>query len=174
MARARGFSGGRRRPMSWVFGPLALNVAISADGKTQWTTAISSTEAEQTIVRYRGGGAFNLLTAAAAGDGFTVGLGVAVFTIQAEVAGAASVPGPLTDTDWDGWLWHQVFVVQAITATISDGVNAMAASHQFEIDSKAMRKWDGGAEVIGGVLEVIEHGTATAEFNAHGRMLIKT
>ena len=93
---------------------------------------------------------------------------------QALAAGAASIPGPIADGDNDGWFWHRFLFIQAVTATIADGVNASCASVEYEIDSKAMRKWDVGAQSIVGVIEVTELGTASMEHNANTRMLFKT
>jgi len=175
MARRTGFSGGRRRPVTWAVGPTIVQQAISATGKLLWTTSITGAgEAlERTVMRIRGGGLIHLLTATAAGDGFSFGLGIGLVSEQAQATGPGAIPGPLTDRDWDGWIWHMQGSIVAVTATISDGVNAVSVARHFDIDSKAMRKWDSDADAIVGVLEVTELGTATAEIQASTRLLLK-
>ena len=166
-----------RRPVHWVTGTQDSSAILTGTGKSLWTTPISGASgqaAEETIVRTRGGGRILLLSAGSAGDGYQVGLGICIQTDQAIAAGAASVPGPITDLDWDGWLWHGIFFVQSATATFSDGVNAAGVSVHYVIDSKAMRKWDLGAEQVIGVTEVGEFGVATMEHHAISRMLLKS
>ena len=175
MVRRRGFPARSRRPVTWGQGPIDAGATISATGKTLWSSAVSlQVEAEATIVRTRGAGQFILKTASAAGDGFAVGVGFAVVTEVAHTLGVTALPGPLTDIDWDGWLFHAVGFIQAITATLADGVNGPIASLRYVIDSKGMRKWDAGAEVLVAMIEVTELGTASMEHNGDSRVLIKT
>ncbi len=175
MARGRQFSGGRRRPVTWAIGPSSSQQLVSATGKILWTTSIvgAGEALERTIMRIRGGGLFSVHAATAAQDGYEVGLGIGLVSEQAFTAGAASIPGPLTDRDWDGWIWHSMTTCRASTATIADGVNSSPAAWRFEIDSKAMRKWDSGADALVGMLEVTELGSATAELQANTRLLLK-
>ena len=174
MAHARS-NRGQRRPVSWAVGPQDAGGTISTSGKTIWSSSISESVAdEKTIVRIRGGGRILLKTAAAAGDGFLVALGICVAESVAATLGVTALPGPLTDSDWDGWMWHKVLFCQSVTATIADGVNASSASVQYDIDSKAMRKWDQGAQLVIGMIETTELGTASMEHNASSRMLLKT
>ena len=170
---ARTFS--RKRSVSWAIGPGASDVAIAASGKSIWTISITGTGTalERTIVRIRGACHCTLKTAAALGDGFLVGLGIGLVTEQALVAGITAVPGPLTDADWDGWMWHSVTDVRAITATIADGANAVSASARVDVDTKAMRKWHEDSVAVIGVIEVVESGAASMDFNSFTRMLLK-
>ena len=174
MARGRNYPA-RKWSVAWAVGPFDVDGSTGATGKTLWSGSITSVGAalERTIVRMRGGGAFNLISATAAGDGFRVGLGIGLVTLQAQVAGAALIPGPLTDMDWDGWMWHRMFTVQMLTATFADGVNAISAAFHYEIDTKAMRKWHEDSVAIVGMTEVTELGTATMNHNANTRMLLK-
>ena len=176
MARGRhGFQArGPRRVTEWGAGPLDAGGSLSATGKTLWSSSVSLASGSGTIIRTRGAGRFLLKTAAAAGDGFLIAVGLGLFTSDALAAGVASLPGPQSDIDWDGWFWHQVAVVQSVTATIADGVNAASATFQYEVDSKAMRKWDQGAMILAGVIEVTELGTASMEHNADTRILLKS
>ncbi len=176
MAGARQFVRGARRPVTWAFGPSDASNVISSTSSQLWTVAVADPEhaEEPTIVRTRGSGVLWLQTATAIGDGFEVGIGLCLVTDQAVAAGSASIPRPITNRDWDGWLWHTVEYVNAVTATIADGANAVGALVRYEIDSKAMRKWDQGAESIVGVLEATEFGTATMRHRANTRMLLKS
>ena len=175
MARPRGFPrrSGTKRSTSWANGAAAADVAITATGKGLWTTGVVLSAAlKVTIVRTRGLANILLTSATAAGDGFHGALGLALVPTTAFVAGSAAIPGPFTEEDWDGWLWHSYFDVRAITATIADGVNAALVSQRMEIDSKAMRIFDEDMTLVG-MFEVVESGTAVAELHASTRLLVK-
>jgi len=173
VARQRGFQPrGPRRRKEWIFGPSAVNEAASATGKQFFTTGVSLVKpVDVTLARLRGQLSIYLTTASAVGAGFVGAAGIALFEATAFAAGVASVPGPETEIDWDGWIWHHVFDIRAITATIADGVNANAVMQRLEIDSKAMRKWNEDW-VLAGVVEVTEQTTAVLEFHADSRALI--
>jgi len=172
---ARTFQRARRRSVAWAHGPSAADLNLTSSTKVAWTGAIVGTAAalKRTIVRIRGGGQVILTSGTAIGDGFLIGLGIGLVTEQALTAGVASIPGPLTDIDWDGWMWHTVLDVRLVTATLSDGVNAAMASARFEVDTKAMRKWDEGAMAVVGVMEGIESGAGTVDMSCDTRMLLK-
>ena len=176
MARQRGFpirTRSPRRATAWGFGPDAVSVALSASAKTGWTNGIVlASEAKATIVRIRGDLLLTLLTADGANGGFAGAVGIGIATSNAFSAGIASLPGPITDADWPGWMWHHFINVRATTATIADGVNAGAATQRIVIDSKAMRKWDFDMTIFGAV-EVVESGVSTANLAADSRMLVK-
>ena len=176
MARPRGFLPRRttsKRQTAWGFGPDEVDGSIGASGSQLWTNGIILVaEINATIVRIRGKMRIQLLTATAAGDGFFGALGLCLVSTDAFVAGVASIPGPLNDLPWGGWIWHSFFDVRTITGTIADGVNAATASTLIDIDSKAMRKW-GVNETLVGVIEHVESGTATAELQGDTRVLVK-
>ena len=115
-----------------------------------------------------------LLTAAAAGDGFFGATGIYMMTEDAFAIGGTAALDPIDDANSDMWIWHSFWDVRAITTTISDGVNAVAASQRIVIDSKAMRKGFDPERVMVMITQVIESGTATAEMNAETRQLFKT
>ena len=168
---------GSSRPTSWALGPSSFSSAITSSVNTLWTGQIvggATGTGDNTIIRTRGRIRALLLTSAAAGDGFAYGLGIALVENTALAAGAGSLPGPVTEADWDGWLWHSYGQVQSTTATIADGVNASSASMVHEIDSKAMRKWDVNAMTLVGLIETVELGTAGMELVGHCRVLLKS
>ena len=174
MGRQGGFQSRSRtrRLTDWGFGVDAGGLGLTATAKTLWTTALAIST-PFTIVRLRGYAHISLLTASSAADGFAGAIGIALVNSDAFTAGVASIPGPLTDANWDGWFYHQFFDIRTVTGTIGDGVNAGAASQRIEIDSKAMRKWD-PSETMVGVIDVTESGVATGELNANTRLLLKT
>ena len=176
MAHPRGFRGrstGSRRKTSWGVGPQEVDGSASASAADLWSSGvILATEDEVTIVRIRGVIRAILGAAGAIGDGFFGAFGIGIATTAAFTAGVTSVPTPLTEEDWDGWMWHSYFDIRSVTATIADGVNAAAASVNVEIDSKAMRKFTGDMTLYG-CTEVVESGTATIETQGQTRILVK-
>jgi len=174
MARQRaGFSRPfrTRRNTDWGFGPDMLDQVMTSSTKILGTTSLTVSE-QTTIVRIRGVLHLICETASGAGSGWLGAAGIALVNSDAFAAGVASVPGPLTDSHWDAWMWHSFFDVRAITATIGDGVNANAIQDRLIIDSKAMRKWD-PAETLVLVVEGVETTSATLVMNGDSRMLLK-
>ena len=99
-----------------------------------------------TLVRTRGDLSLFLSIATDVG-GYHGAFGIAVASAPAVVAGILSVPTPITEEDWDGWLYHRYFscfaggaIAAATAAQQADQVNATSAALHFEVDSKAMRK----------------------------------
>ena len=174
MARSRrGFPARSRRTVTWGAGPNAIAQAVSSDGKALSTNGVILTgEAKATIIRIRGHCHLTMGTLNAIGAGFRGAIGLGVVTDDAFVAGAASVPGPLTDSDWDGWMYHQYFDVRAVTASVADGVNALSVSQRWDIDTKAMRKLSDN-QVLAMVIDVVEAGICSMEWNADTRILLK-
>ena len=177
MALARGFQRptrtSRKRAVSWGVGPNAVDVQNSASNSAVWTNGVVlQNDNEATIVRIRGSFQLNLVLQTALGDGFTGAMGIGIVNSQAFAAGVVSMPTPLMEMDWPGWMWHQMFQLKSITAAEADGSNANAVSYRADIDSKAMRKF-GVEEVLFGCIQVVLEGGATAHFNADTRVLFK-
>ena len=84
--------------------------------------------------------------------------------------GATAIPGPLTEIEWEGWLFHQQGVLKSPTGTIADMGSARVQN--FVIDAKAMRK-TGTQSVCVAVIEVAEVGTATMHAEFRSRQLFK-
>ena len=97
--------------------------------------------------------------------GYDGAVGICVVSENAFNAGIASVPTPVTDVAWDGWLWHHFFSLRAVTATIGDGVNGPAVVWKIIIDSKAMRK----TNITDVEIAVIET-TETTSASLHARI----
>ncbi len=66
-------------------------------------------------------------------------LGIGMVSDQAFAAGAASIPGPWTDPDWDGWFVWQPWALRNEFASAVGNQTADSALVQI-LDSKAMRK----------------------------------
>ena len=182
MASSRGFHGRSpirsrsRRLVAWDGGPFATKSAITSVGKSVWTTGVAlDKDEESTIVRIRGQIIVLLELATAAGDGFAGAIGIGLATTQAFAAGSASLPGPGTDPDWGGWIWHSYFYTFGVAAQ-SQGAdvprNAMA-DLRIPIDSKAMRKMDSNMTLFGVTETQTEMGTAGMSYVADTRVLVK-
>ena len=178
MARSRrGFPArGHQRKSSWAVGPIANEEAIATNGKRLWTQGVALvSEAEVTIVRIRGLMSIYLSLATSSLDGFAGAAGLCIVNSDVFNVGATAVPDPLNDLEFGGWMWHSFFDVRGIAAQSAGAdvsINAFSAVYRKEIDSKAMRKL-GEFETLVGVVNVAEGGTASMEFNADSRMLVK-
>ena len=171
-----------RRINDWGVGPgtgasAGGNQAIMATGPTIATQGSTVSE-ELTLVRTRGELLLYLTSASAQGGGFFGAFGIAKVSNPAFTAGIASVPTPVTEEDWDGWLYHRFFAVQSggiIDGSVSadqDYVTSVSGVLRLEVDSKAMRKLDAN-DVIFGALEVTEVGTASMNWAFNSRILFK-
>jgi len=159
-----------RRPTDWFQGPggVAVN-SVSATGASfvAGTAAIQGTAGE-TIIRIRGRTSAVLLSATSDGDGFAGALGIGITSAAAITVGVGSVPTPITEASWDGWLWHS-FV--SAHSGLSAEVGGPGCGWELEIDSKAMRKLDDPAMSIYGALEFTEIGAATMSVFFNTRVL---
>ena len=174
---SRGPFGGRsrtpRRLTAWGLGPQMTDQSITATGKVIWSTGIGIVEQVATLVRTRGAFMARVLSVAAATDSMVGAIGLGIVSTDAFAVGATAVPGPFTDPEWDGWLWHQYYTLAGVTATAADGSNAVGFVRRFEIDSKAMRKINGN-EILMGVFEVgVETGTMSIRVSGDTRILLK-
>ena len=169
----RGFQPRSRRTVDWGIGPSTIGASTSVFGNLLWATGTSPTQ-NLTVVRTRGLVTVTLTAAASAGDGFKGAHGIFMMTDASFAIGVTAAMSPLTESNSDMWLWHSFFDVWSVTATLSDGVNAVGAVHRIVIDSKAMRKDFDPTRVMVGVTEFVESGTATAEVTAETRQLFKT
>ena len=183
MAHSRGRFQGRttsRRLTGWEQGPgqVGAQTEISASVQTLAALGTSVIVDGFTIIRVRGRFHAYLTNANSANEGFSGAFGIGVVTTAAFVAGAASVPGPVTESAWEGWMFHQ-WIQMLSPAPMDGGVAAdldqqaaQTAVQIFDIDSKAMRKFRSD-ETIFGCLEVVEAGTATMRWHLNSRMLLK-
>ncbi len=97
-----------RRKTKWSFGVEDDgSVDLAASGKQGWSSGIVLVlESSVTLVRIRGEVLSRLRSATTALDGFRVAYGIGLATNEAFSVGNTALPGPITDADWDGWIWH--------------------------------------------------------------------
>ena len=171
MARQRGFQHrGPRRRTSWGLGPGGSGVtAISGSSVGFLGSAIIPDSEGLTLARLRGRLSGVLTAATAAGDGFQGAVGVGIVTASAVATGIASVPTPLTDLGWDGWLYHSFFSAHAEQGPLT---SAVASGFDFEVDSRAMRKWPDVEMSVVAMFEAVEIGTAALSVFFDSRVLV--
>ena len=170
MARPHGFprSRSQRRTRTWGVGPGGTSTAqLSASGVSLLGSAITPTEDKLTVMRTRGLFAVNLVTITSGGDGYFGAVGIGKATKAAHIAGIASLPTPITEQTWDGWLWHSFFSVHGGPEA---AIGTTGSSQWIEIDSKGMRKFDVD-DVLYAAVEVVENGTAVINLQLDTRML---
>ncbi len=64
-------------------------------------------------------------------------VGIGIVSAEAFTAGAASIPGPFSQAEWDGWMvWQPI----QLTFEHFTSASALLSSVQAVVDSKAMRK----------------------------------
>jgi len=172
-----------RHRSSWEVGPETSGgggqQTITASVAQLAGTAVQAVIDGQTLIRTRGEVLMFLTSATAIGHGFYGAFGIAKATSAAILAGAASVPTPITEEAWDGWLYHRYFscisagpIAAATAAQEALQVNNVCAALRFEVDSKAMRK-HAVDEGFYAAIEVVEIGTADMRWFFNSRMLQK-
>ena len=172
MARQR-FTRGRavaRRRTGWDEGPGSQTpAAITTTGQSFLGAVAASLQDGLTVARIRGLLSFVQTVTTAAGDGFHGAVGIGITTVDATAIGATATPGPITEADWDGWLWHNYFDTRQSVASGAavDGLHPI----QMQIDSKAMRKLDEDM-VIFAMIERTEVGTASMSVLLDSRILL--
>ncbi len=156
MPRSRGFQTrpirSNRRKTGWFEGPFHDISSLVSAGSTVWLTGQTATDDGLTLVRLRGEACLSLRLATAVGDGFDgFAMGICIVTGNAAGVGITAIPKPLTDIDWDGWIWHQLggHITGLETTEVQRGFHAL----RIPIDSKAMRKFK-ASDVIVGVVQM--------------------
>ena len=135
--RTFGRSGGATRQVTWVAPADQGYVAVAAGT----AVILSSFDAnvnnmpKPTIVRTRG--VVSVKPAVGTDIEIVGAIGVGIVSDEAFTAGVASIPGPWSEADWDGWFVWRSF---AFSQTQLDATGSLLNSIQIEIDSKAMRK----------------------------------
>jgi len=89
-----------------------------------------------TIIRTRG--EVSVGSVATGSTEITGAYGMCIVTDTAFAAGAGSIPGPWSDSGWDGWFVWRSFNFTVVSAT---GTGFQSDAYlRHEVDSKAMRK----------------------------------
>ena len=162
----------KKRLTNWGSGPggTAIN-QISASSSLILGAGVTF-GAAGTVVRIRGWLSLWLSSYTTASDGFQGAVGIGLASETVFDAGIASLPTPITEEAWDGWLWHQYFGIYGGLAAGSTAVGVTAGDFGVPIDSKAMRKVS-DQMVIYAALEGIESGAAVLNITLDSRMLLK-
>jgi len=174
MARQTRFRGSPRdgrsaRQTSWELGTGGTALTqLSASGASFLGSAIAPVVDGLTLVRTRGILQVQIESGTAVGDGAFGAFGIGRATSAAVAAGIGSVPTPITEQAWDGWLYHSFFAVhRGIT-----GDSSVSNTQSYQIDSKAMRKLPVD-ESIFAVIEIVEIGGVILDVWHDSRMLFK-
>ena len=179
MGRSRGFRQGRtigvrRRLTSWEEGPGDTPVNnITATGSIFLGQALTPTVDGLTLVRLRGRLSAVMTGTSSIAGGVTGAFGIGVATLAAVTAGITSVPTPITEQAWDGWLYWMPFQLHTVTATIGDAVNAAVVRMDWEIDSKAMRKLKEEDAIYAVIETSVELGSSNTQVFFDSRILLK-
>jgi len=134
----------------------------------RFTAAGLADTSPATIIRERG--EFYVRSDQVATNEFFEGaVGFAKVTELAAAAGAASIPGPITDAAWDGWYaWAAIQGEFSFLTAVGYGPNG---GYRIVIDSKAMRKFERTESLV----IMAENASATTGFTLayKGRTLFK-
>ena len=162
----------QRRKTAWSEGPFTTVLSPSSSTPVLWSTAQAPTSDGITIARLRGSYEMHISSAASVGDGFSqVGFGIGITTAAAFAAGVASLPTPLTEPGWAGWMYHEVVSGLVSLDTAVPFSNEGSGAHRGTIDSKAMRKIPTDMVVYGCLEAQDEIGAAAMKFTGWTRML---
>ena len=122
-----------RAPTNWSgFSDVAMTTVSAGTKSLLGTFALDNPGIGETVRRTRG--VITISSDQEAGAELQIGaFGLVVVNDLALAAGAASIPGPITNDDDDGWF---VWVPFARASSAADGFD----SQSFQFDSKAMRR----------------------------------
>jgi len=171
----RGFHqarGSSRRRTGWEEGPGGTSTqSLTTAGITLIGSGAQILQDGHTLVRTRGWLGLILATNTLVGDGVIGAFGIGIVSKPAFDIGITAIPGPLSEMDWEGWLYFRHFSVRSgdVSAGFTQLNGVMAG---IEVDSKAMRKV-GTDEVVIAVIEHVLIGTADVRVNFDSRALYK-
>ena len=161
-----------KRATQWGIGPGGVGPTnFSATGSALLGSGVTF-GASGTVIRIRGWLSATLDSYTTASNGYAGAVGIGLVSAAAFAAGIASVPTPITEAAWDGWLWHQFIQLHGALAAGSTSVGVTAGAISREVDTKAMRKvFD--EMVIFAAAEFTESGTAALRLHLDSRLLLK-
>ena len=172
MARSQIRRASSRRSSTW--GSVDVTTAaVAASAKvllSRFTDATlqSNGASPSTVVRWRG--MFHARSdQSASSELFQGAIGIAIVSEIAGAAGAASIPGPVTDGDWDGWFgwWGLVGEFELATAVGFDG----DSGYRVDMDTKAMRKIPSDSSLV--VMAENASGSTGFDITMQARALFK-
>jgi len=147
-SRARGREAKKIVNYTWA-GFSQIQLALGSGNKILLGSFALSTAFEETIVRTRGMMTVTTDQSAALEEQLGA-FGLIIVSDRAITAGAASIPGPFTDADDDGWLVWQPFAQLMQSA-------GFGSNNSITIDSKAQRIVREGEQVA----VMLENGSGT-------------
>jgi len=158
----------------FIWSNVIVQTESVAGGATKTTGNISATGASgvggTTLIRTRGS-VMVAMDPGAAGDAIIVGLGLCVVSTDAFTAGSASLPGPISDVDFD-WFWHSLYALGPSSGS-AELETSIRSNLWQEIDSKAMRKLKPNQTMAFMSEATILSGSPTYDLNAAVRQLVK-
>ena len=135
-------------------------------------TGQQATEDGLTLVRTRGEINVAIDTGGALLDGWTrMAFGICMVSENAFTVGVMAIPHPLTDIEWDGWIWHWVGLLFTVATAPVDAAGCSVV--WIPIDSKAMRKWKAPDALVAMGEVSGEVGTVQSQANLNTRILMK-
>ncbi len=148
----------KRPNRSWAGFASTGETAVAANTKVlMGSFTLSNANIDETILRNVGMLGVISDQLAASEDNFGA-FGMIVVNDLAVAAGAASIPGPITDRTDDGWFVY-VPIVQKIQVSSAIGIDHSAMT-QYPFDSKAKRVVQEGFQIA----LMVENANATAAF----------
>ncbi len=129
----RGTDWARKTAASFIIVPAATKVLLGS-------FSLANPGITETVIRTRGGIAIGSDQAAAEEQQLGA-FGLVIVSDIAIAAGAASIPGPVTDRNDDGWFVWQPF------ARIGSDVATQPSTDWYEFDSKAARRLEQGFSI---------------------------
>ena len=178
MARRSGFSRAvlaraPRRSTAWGIGPGGAGSTVSSGPSTAIMGSGSQSTVEgSTVVRIRGQILIQMISAATALDQMGGAVGIGIAQLPAFTAGIGSLPTPITEVDDENWLWHSFFSLEALAATPTWS-SGTGQALRFDIDAKAMRKFDTDRVLYGAIEIESETGTTILHTFFDSRILVK-
>ncbi len=154
-----------RRRSLWVGYADQSFIAVGAGLKVVISNFTLATLDSLTVIRNRGVLSVNS-TAVAIDQNIVGAYGIGIVTQQAFAAGVASMPGPWTDSDWDGWM---VLLPISFRYDITTDVGRLITTVNTEIDSKAMRKMEANETLVA----IAESQAIAFDVSAPVRTLVK-
>ena len=142
--RKRGFAGrgrGPHRASEWIGSADQGYLSIAA-GTSVLTQSFAITgggvSPSPTLIRTRGVLSVRDASTPTADKDFVGAMGMCVVSDEAVAAGAASIPGPWNNSEWDGWFVWIPYLFRIEFSSVS-GIQ-IPGSVEIPFDSKAMRK----------------------------------
>jgi len=160
-----------KRSMFWL-GANVFDTVLS--GGVDTNTVVVEADIEDvpnpTLIRVRGNGLIRVSAIGAAGATALFTLGLIKQGTRAVSAGVGGMPVPQGTISSD-WLWHIQIPLQVPTAVAEN--DSIPQNFRFEIDNKAMRKFDLDEALVLNAQNTVVLSTMTIEYCVAMRFLFK-